>query len=168
MSNHIDFSAAQNAVLMPSDTLPEFTEIVSGFDLSSQQVDYSKLLSSYRTSGFQATNFGLSVECINKMLACRAQPISEESREKIYMKPDSREVSNCTIFLGFTSNLISSGLREVFCYLAKYNMIDCIVTTAGGVEEDFIKCLAPTYIGNLLYSFMFNSDLYWGTNTTSI
>lgn len=27
-------------------------------------------------------------------------------------------------------------------------MVDCIVTTAGGVEEDFIKCLAPTYIGD--------------------
>lgn len=26
--------------------------------------------------------------------------------------------------------------------------IDCIVTTAGGVEEDLIKCLAPTYIGD--------------------
>lgn len=27
-------------------------------------------------------------------------------------------------------------------------MIDCIVTTAGGVEEDFIKCLAPTFMGS--------------------
>jgi len=27
-------------------------------------------------------------------------------------------------------------------------MIDCIVTTAGGVEEDLIKCLAPTFIGD--------------------
>lgn len=26
--------------------------------------------------------------------------------------------------------------------------MDCIVTTAGGVEEDFIKCLAPTYLGD--------------------
>ncbi len=26
-------------------------------------------------------------------------------------------------------------------------MVDAIVTTAGGVEEDFIKCLAPTYMG---------------------
>lgn len=26
--------------------------------------------------------------------------------------------------------------------------MDCIVATAGGVEEDFIKCLAPTYIGS--------------------
>lgn len=26
--------------------------------------------------------------------------------------------------------------------------VDCIVATAGGIEEDFIKCLAPTYIGS--------------------
>lgn len=25
--------------------------------------------------------------------------------------------------------------------------VDCLVTTAGGVEEDFIKCMAPTYMG---------------------
>jgi deoxyhypusine synthase len=27
-------------------------------------------------------------------------------------------------------------------------MVDVVVTTAGGVEEDFIKCLAPTYMGD--------------------
>ena len=26
--------------------------------------------------------------------------------------------------------------------------VDCIVTTAGGIEEDFIKCLGHTYIGD--------------------
>jgi len=30
-------------------------------------------------------------------------------------------------------------------------MVDCIVATAGGIEEDFIKCLAPTYIGRFDY-----------------
>jgi deoxyhypusine synthase len=27
-------------------------------------------------------------------------------------------------------------------------MVDCIVTTTGGIEEDFMKCLAPHYIGD--------------------
>ncbi|CAN0094478.1 unnamed protein product, partial [Hapterophycus canaliculatus] len=27
-------------------------------------------------------------------------------------------------------------------------MVDCIVTSAGGVEEDFLKCLRPTYVGD--------------------
>lgn len=26
--------------------------------------------------------------------------------------------------------------------------VDVLVTTAGGIEEDFIKCLAPTYLGD--------------------
>ncbi|XP_009459995.1 PREDICTED: transportin-2-like [Nipponia nippon] len=59
-----------------------------------------------------------------------------------------RPPSGCTIFLGFTSNLISSGVRESIRYLVQRNMVDVLVTTAGGVEEDLIKCLAPTYIGD--------------------
>jgi deoxyhypusine synthase len=30
----------------------------------------------------------------------------------------------------------------------KNKLVDCIVTSAGGVEEDFIKCLAPTLLGD--------------------
>lgn len=52
-----------------------------------------------------------------------------------------------TIFLGYTSNLISSGLRETLRWLVQHKHVSAIVTTAGGVEEDFIKCLAPTYLG---------------------
>ena len=26
--------------------------------------------------------------------------------------------------------------------------MDCIVTSAGGIEEDFIKCLGDTYVGS--------------------
>jgi deoxyhypusine synthase len=33
-------------------------------------------------------------------------------------------------------------------FLVKNKMIDVLVTTAGGVEEDFIKCLAPTFLGD--------------------
>lgn len=53
-----------------------------------------------------------------------------------------------TIFLGYTSNMISSGLRDTFRFLVKNKHVSAIVTTAGGVEEDFIKCLAPTYHGS--------------------
>lgn len=55
--------------------------------------------------------------------------------------------TNCTIFLGYTSNMISSGMREYIRYLCQHKMVDCLVTTAGGIEEDFIKCLAPTVRG---------------------
>lgn len=44
--------------------------------------------------------------------------------------------------------MISSGLRDIFRYLVQNKHISAIVTTAGGVEEDFIKCLGNTYLGD--------------------
>lgn len=29
----------------------------------------------------------------------------------------------------------------------KHKQVSAIVTTAGGIEEDFVKCLGPTYLG---------------------
>lgn len=60
------------------------------------------------------------------------------------VSPDAK----CRIFLGYTSNMISSGMRECLKYLVKNKMIDVLVTSAGGVEEDLIKCLGPTGVGS--------------------
>lgn len=43
--------------------------------------------------------------------------------------------------------MVSCGMRDIIRYLAEHKLVDCIVTTAGGIEEDFIKCLAPFYLG---------------------
>lgn len=66
--------------------------------------------------------------------------------QRSWTHPDTGE--RTTIFLGYTSNLISSGLREVLRYLVQHQHVSAIVTSAGGVEEDLIKCLAPTYLGS--------------------
>lgn len=58
---------AEDAVLVHSSKLAGYEEIVKGYDWS-KGVDYSALLDSYVTSGFQATNFGKAVEEINKMV----------------------------------------------------------------------------------------------------
>ena len=50
--------------------------------------------------------------------------------------------------MGYTSNLVSSGLRETIRWLVQHKHVSAIVTTAGGIEEDFIKCMAPTYMGS--------------------
>lgn len=44
--------------------------------------------------------------------------------------------------------MVSCGLREVVRFLAQHRLVDVIVTTAGGIEEDFIKCMAPTLLGD--------------------
>lgn len=66
--------------------------------------------------------------------------------QRIWREPDTD--TRTTILLGYTSNLISSGLRETLRYLVQHKHVSAIVTTAGGIEEDLIKCLAPTYIGS--------------------
>ncbi len=126
-------------------------------------LDYDRLFSSLKTTGFQATNFALAVDEINKMIACKLKPIdldapgvTQSAREfpaiheslaagNSYYSLTQR--SNCTIFLGHTSNMISCGVRETILFLVKNKMIDCIVTTCGGIEEDFMKCMAPAYMG---------------------
>lgn len=66
--------------------------------------------------------------------------------QRTWSDPETGEKT--TIFLGYTSNLVSSGLRETFRYLVQHKHVSAIVTTAGGFEEDLIKCLAPTYLGS--------------------
>lgn len=47
--------------------------------------------------------------------------------------------ANAKIYLTFTSNMVTSGLRGFFAQLIKLGMVDVIVTTAGGLEEDIMK-----------------------------
>jgi deoxyhypusine synthase len=44
--------------------------------------------------------------------------------------------------------LISAGVREQIRWLVQHKMVDVLVTTAGGIEEDFIKCMGHTYMGD--------------------
>jgi len=52
----------------------------------------------------------------------------------VKMKKDSAK-----IFLTFTSNMVTSGLRGFFAQIIKLKMADIIVTTVGGIEEDIMK-----------------------------
>ncbi|KAK4877350.1 hypothetical protein RN001_009856 [Aquatica leii] len=140
-------SCVTEAVLSRSAPVTFLTQQVKGYEWNDDGVDYNKLLETYLTTGFQATNFGLAVNEINKMIETRCQPITEPKYES-FEDPFITVKHNCTIFLGYTSNLVSSGLRETIKFLVQHKMVDCIVTTAGGIEEDFIKCLAPTYLGD--------------------
>ncbi|XP_044760034.1 probable deoxyhypusine synthase [Coccinella septempunctata] len=136
----------QEAVLKKTSDKTFLQEQVNGYDWN-KGLDYSKILDSYLHSGFQATNFGKAVQEINRMIECRKQKIPSD---KFIDAEDPFTIvsSNCTIFLGYTSNIVSSGLRETIRFLVQHKMVDCIVTTAGGVEEDLIKCLSPTFLGD--------------------
>ena len=124
-------SIALEATLKATSKSIDFSSqpIVRGFDFNGDgPIDYFQLLKSFSTTGFQATHFGQAVEQIESMLK-----------------------SNATIFLGYTSNMVSSGCREILRYLCQHRLVNAIVTTAGGIEEDFIKCLAPSYVGEFTF-----------------
>ena len=146
MSSDNKPAAAVDAVFVKSESLPEDTPTVKGYDFN-HPFDFEKFINSYLTTGFQATNLGLAVEEINKMLAwsLNDEPLTEDDE---ITDPEERKNVKCTIFLGYTSNLISSGVREVIRFLVQNKFVSCIVSSAGGIEEDFIKCLAPTFLGD--------------------
>ena len=48
--------------------------------------------------------------------------------EEYKVNPVKREKTNCTIFLGYTSNMISAGIRETIRFLAQHNMVVFIQT----------------------------------------
>jgi deoxyhypusine synthase len=109
------------------------------------ECDYERIIDKMITTGFQATALGMCIEEVNRMLRWR---LTAEEGDGLGLSAAEREETRCKIFCGFTSNLTSSGVRESLCYLARNRMIDVFCTTAGGVEEDFIKCLARTYVGS--------------------
>ncbi|KAG5676784.1 hypothetical protein PVAND_006593 [Polypedilum vanderplanki] len=138
---------AKTAVLKESAKMPEHSLKVKGYDFNNG-VNYEEILKSFKLCGFQATNYGIAVEEINKMLSERHCELINEEIDEFEEDDFIKRKHKCTIFLGYTSNIVSSGLREIIKFLVQHKLVDCIVTTAGGIEEDFIKCMAPTYLGS--------------------
>ncbi|RSD33157.1 MAG: deoxyhypusine synthase [Methanohalophilus sp.] len=90
----------------------------------------SELVDSYENVGFQSVELHRASEVIVKM------------------KKDSAQV-----FLTFTSNMVTSGLRGFFAQLIELGIADVLVTTVGGLEEDIMKATGEVFsIGN------FNTD----------
>ncbi|KAI0711074.1 Deoxyhypusine synthase [Cerioporus squamosus] len=141
-------TGASAAVLKPSDPVPDFAVSVEGPNFD-EEMSLQKLLASYTRIGFQANSLGKAIEIVNKMRKWRLsdEPVAEDESEE-YRSPEVRAQTKCNVFLGYTSNLISSGLREIILYLVKHKHVSAIVTTAGGIEEDFIKCLGKTYLAD--------------------
>ncbi|CUM67715.1 uncharacterized protein PRCAT00005420001 [Priceomyces carsonii] len=141
---------ASDAVLKQSVSVPDNFIKVKGIDYSKENaynMNAADLIDSMKTMGFQATSVGESCDVINKMRNWRGKHIDSLGEHERKGEFDNEGYQKSTIFLGYTSNLISSGLRETLRFLVQHKMVSAIVSSAGGVEEDLIKCLAPTYLG---------------------
>uniref|UniRef100_H3CCA9 Deoxyhypusine synthase n=2 Tax=Tetraodon nigroviridis TaxID=99883 RepID=H3CCA9_TETNG len=112
-------AVATEAVLKPSCDLPEDLPKIRGYDFN-QGVDFQAVLKSYLTTGFQASRLGLAIQEINHMIEKRLEPV--EVAEGNPWQKSGEAKPGCTIFLGYTSNLISSGVRESIRYLAEHKM----------------------------------------------
>jgi len=122
LSNKEKLKIAEKNILRRSQEAEGLT--IKGYDFN-QGVNWDKIIDSFSSTGFQATHLSKAIEIIKKM-----------------------KKENCFIYLGYTSNMVSSGLRDIFRYLAEHRMVDVIVTTAGGIEEDIIKCLGDFKLGD--------------------
>ncbi|NQV08620.1 deoxyhypusine synthase [Candidatus Woesearchaeota archaeon] len=85
----------------------------------------SELVENLGQVGYQGINIGKAVETIKRMKKNKAK-----------------------IFLTFTSNMTSSGLRGLFAQLIKEKFVDVVITTAGSIEEDWMKSSNDFYVGS--------------------
>lgn len=97
---------------------------IKGYDFN-KGLDYSKLLDSFSSVGAQASNLAKAIEIVKEMRKNKA-----------------------FIYLGYTSNMVTTGNREIIRYLVEHKLVDVLVTTAGGIEEDLIKCLGDFKLGD--------------------
>ena len=99
------------------------TDDVRGYDFRGE-FDFGELLDSYATTGFQATQLAEAIDIAERM-----------------------QDEDATIYLTCTSNIISSGLREVVAALIRKGYVDVLITTSGSLTEDVIKTEKPFKMG---------------------
>ncbi|KAK9861670.1 hypothetical protein WJX84_004529 [Apatococcus fuscideae] len=139
-------AAAREAVLTESQAAPPDLPTIQGWDFNRGN-DLDGIMGAMLHTGFQATSLGQAVNEVNRMLDWR---LSQEPvrPDEDHLDAAVRSNTRCKIFLAYTSNLISAGVREHIRYLVEHRLVDVLVTTAGGVEEDLIKCLGSTHLGD--------------------
>jgi len=86
-------------------------------------IKVNDLVSQLGNVGFQSTEMKKAVDVILKM---------RKNGAKIYFT--------------YTSNMVTSGLRGFFAQLIELKLVDVIVTTVGGIEEDIMKAKNEEFI----------------------
>ena len=82
-----------------------------------------ELVNNYEGIGFQSYELFKGSELIKKM-----------------------KKNSAKIYLSFTSNMVTTGLRGFFAQVVKYKMCDVICTTTGAIEEDIMKSFGEKFI----------------------
>ena len=98
-------------------------ETVKGYDFRGD-FNLEDMLEAYGTTGFQASHLKEAIDLVKEM-----------------------QDEDAKIFLTFTSNIISSGLREAIAYLVREDYVDVVITSSGSHTEDVIKTARPFKMG---------------------
>lgn len=86
---------------------------------------------------------GMTVEeCINSFSSLGYQAIELAEAVNVVLK---MKRSGAKVFLTFTSNMVTSGLRGFFAQLCKMKIPNILVTTSGGIEEDIMKAIGEDF-----------------------
>lgn len=88
-----------------------------------KNIKVKDLVNSYEAIGFQSYEIYRASELIKKM-----------------------KKNGAKIYLSFTSNMVTTGLRGFFAQTVKYGLCDVICTTVGSIEEDIMKTLGEKFI----------------------
>ncbi|MFH1399243.1 MAG: deoxyhypusine synthase family protein [Candidatus Woesearchaeota archaeon] len=83
----------------------------------------TELLAAYSSTGYQSTLLSKAADTVIKM-----------------------KKNGAKIYLTFTSNMVTSGLRGFFAQLIKLGIPDILVTTVGAVEEDIMRAFGEKFI----------------------
>lgn len=86
-------------------------------------MNVSELVEAMRNVGFQSIELSNAANAIVKM-----------------------KKEGAKVFLTFTSNMVTSGLRGLFAQAVRLGIADIIVTTAGAIEEDIMKAKGEKFL----------------------
>jgi len=86
---------------------------------------------------------GMSVEeCVDSFGSLGYQAIELREAVEVVLK---MKQSGAKVFLTFTSNMVTSGLRGFFAQLCKLKIPNILVTTSGSIEEDLMKAVGEEF-----------------------
>ncbi len=81
-------------------------------------------------------------ECVDAFGNLGYQAVELNEAAKVVMK---MKRAKAKIFLTFTSNMVTSGLRGFFAQLCRLEIPSILVTTSGSIEEDIMKTLGEKF-----------------------
>lgn len=88
-------------------------------------------------------------DLVKQMGSCGFQGIELKKAADVVIK---MKKSGAKIYLTFTSNMVTSGLRGFFAQMIKLGVVDVIVTTVGGIEEDIMRAIGEKFTIGDFYS----------------